>query len=84
MNMQQKADFRAYVLRFEDKIEDFLDFVDGLIIPGGRDIDPELYGEQNTFSVFDKVDSKLRWDHITNCLSNVPKKLPIMGICAGY
>jgi len=80
----KKAKFRLYIMKFEDKIEDLVNVLDGLIIPGGRDIDPELYGEKNTYSKFDKVDAKLRWDSCVNKIENSPKQLPILGICYGY
>ena len=73
-----------YVVKFEDTMEDLVDKVDAIIIPGGRDLDPELYGEENTASNFDKVDAKLRWDHCSDKIINAPKSLPILGVCYGY
>ena len=82
-NLTQLLNFRLYVLTFEDRMDQLSGVLDAIIIPGGRDIDPELYGEENTHSEFDKEDSKLRWDHQSNMILNAPKQMPILGICQG-
>ena len=51
---------QLYPIHPNGKGEDYKDKIDGLIIPGGRDIDPELYGEKNEGSDFDKAASKRR------------------------
>ena len=72
LSLMKKAKFRLYIMKFEDRMEDLVDVLDGIIIPGGRDIDPELYGEQNTSSKFDKTDSRLRWDFCSDKIENAP------------
>ena len=84
VKLMKKIKARLYVVKFEDRVEDLVGKIDGLIIPGGRDIDPKLYGEKNTASQFDKEDAKLRWDHCSDMITNLPKEVPILGICYGY
>lgn len=71
-------------MKFEDKIEDLANVLDAMIIPGGRDLDPQFYGEKNTGSKFDAHMAKLRWESCVDKMEKSPKKLPILGICYGY
>lgn len=56
--------------------------LDGLLLPGGWDVDPELYGEKPDAKLgpIDREldDTELRLFHLAR-----EKKLPIMGICRG-
>ena len=56
--------------------------LDGLIIPGGADVDPALYGENNTscYGVNRKLDD-LEMEIIDTA---VKRKIPILGICRGH
>jgi len=83
VNLSQLLNFRLYVLTFEDRMDNLNAVLDALIIPGGRDIDPELYGEENTHSEFDKEYSRLRWDHHCSMLQHAPMDMPVLGICQG-
>ena len=72
-----------WVLTYSDRYEDVKDIIDGYLIPGGRDINPENYGQQNTHSKFNEIEAKLRYDHVSDFLSNGNQKMPILGICFG-
>ena len=57
--------------------------IDGLIVPGGADVDPALYGE-GPYYLLEEVDLALdayEYKVIVYCLQN---KIPIMGICRGH
>lgn len=41
-------DVEVFVITYSDKFERIGSIIDGLIIPGGRDIDPKKYGEPMT------------------------------------
>lgn len=56
--------------------------LDGLVIPGGEDINPALYHEENTASI--NIDEALD-DFETNVLARAVKaKIPVLGICRGH
>ncbi len=55
---------------------------DGLILPGGADIDPELYGEENWGCKKIQRDRDLRQLEITKIFDEAGK--PILGVCKGH
>lgn len=57
--------------------------LNGLLILGGRDINPVEYNESNTKSKV-YIDSNLRFNLVRTVLRIVPVSLPVFGICAGY
>lgn len=79
-----KAGIRLLLLSNDQKVQDWVGKIDGIMIPGGRDIDPALYGEVNTHSVFDKDDSQRRFNLCKNWVLEGDLKMPIFGICYGY
>ena len=56
--------------------------IDGVVIPGGVDVNPALYHEENVSSreIDDKLD-KFEWDVICEA---VKYQRPILGICRGH
>lgn len=59
-----------------------LDLVDGVLIPGGCDIDPKYYGEPITFAVgINKTRDKLEMAVAKKALEY---DVPILGICRGH
>ena len=75
---------RLILLTPYDKVQDWVDKIDGIMIPGGRDIDPEFYGEENTASKFEKLDAKIRYESILNWFNEGDLKMPIFLICFGF
>lgn len=64
-------------------ISDFLQVIDGLVIPGGDDINPKLYQEDvSTFST--GIDDKLDEFQIKIIKKALSLNLPILGICRGH
>lgn len=80
----EKSGGKLYTIEYGVPAKDLIGVLDGLIIPGGRDIDPAYYGEKNTHSRFVKLDAKLRWEQCADLLDNSDHKMPIYGICYGY
>ena len=78
------AGIRLLLLTYYDKVEDWVDKIDGILIPGGRDIDPEFYGEENTASKFEKLDAKLRYESCLNWFNEGDLKMPMFLICFGF
>ncbi len=68
---------------------EYLDFAefkpenyDGLLIPGGGDIDPKRYGQENHGSThIDKALDTLQFCILDSCIK---AGVPVMGICRGY
>lgn len=65
-----------------EELETLIDFCDGILLTGGNDVDPALYGEEllnDTVSVTperDKGEFKI-------CELAAARKLPMLGICRG-
>lgn len=55
---------------------------DALILPGGADIDPELFGEENWGCRKIQRDRDIRQLEITKIFDEMNK--PILGVCKGY
>lgn len=56
--------------------------LDGLLVPGGPDVDPSTYGEQPVAEL-GPVDAELDSLEISTILAARDARLPIMGICRG-
>lgn len=74
---------QLYILTFQDRVKDYGHLIDGYFIPGGRDINPSYYGEENNGSRFHEIESKLRWDHLSDMIENLDHKIPIFAVCMG-
>ena len=79
----EAAGGELYVLCFDDKLEDFEPYLDGLIIPGGRDIDPKFYGEANNGSLV-PPEADIRYEWTKNLYESISRRVPVMGICWGF
>ena len=55
---------------------------DGLILPGGGDVDPRLYGQENT--ACKHIDHAVDRLQLEVCRRFVELKKPILGICKGH
>ncbi|MBO8142283.1 MAG: gamma-glutamyl-gamma-aminobutyrate hydrolase family protein [Firmicutes bacterium] len=64
------------------RLEAVLDRVDGLLLPGGIDVDPYLYGEE-PLPGLGKVDPE--WDalDVAAARAALARGLPVLGICRG-
>ena len=59
-----------------------LDLLDGLMLAGGADIDPESYGEQAHPETVDTVPERDRFE-IALVRGAIERDLPVLGICRG-
>jgi putative glutamine amidotransferase len=69
----------------EELLEDpseALDLIDGLMLAGGADIDPAIYGEQAHPETVDTVPERDRFE-IALVRAAVERDLPVLGICRG-
>ena len=62
--------------------EELFDIVDGVLLPGGADVDPSLYGEEPHPRLEYSCPS-LDAFHIAAARGAVAKNLPVLGICRG-
>ena len=66
-----------------DIVDDALDFVDGVILTGGSDLDPALFGDSNvhpaTYDILPARDEA----EIRIARAAVERNIPILGICRG-
>ncbi|MBQ6967108.1 MAG: type 1 glutamine amidotransferase [Lachnospiraceae bacterium] len=56
--------------------------LDGIILPGGADVDPALYHEGNTASR--ELNRRLDWYELAVLSEAVKFKKPVLGICRGH
>ena len=82
-NIAPQFGCKLHVMKYEDRVDDIKDKIDGWIIPGGRDIDPKFYGQENTASKVEVEDSEKRWNFCRHFIDNCNPKMPILGICYG-
>lgn len=66
-----------------DKVEQYLELIDGLIITGGAfDVSPELYGQSNVHDTVVTKDNRTKFEFaITR--GAIERKMPVLGICGG-
>jgi putative glutamine amidotransferase len=62
--------------------EDYLESVSGLILLGGADIDPELYGEAN-YSCHSVLPFRDQME-MSLIQTAIAKNIPILGVCRGF
>jgi putative glutamine amidotransferase len=66
----------------EDDVEAILDRVDGVVVSGGPDIDPRLYGQEPTAEL-GPIDVGLDRFEIGFVRRALERDLPVLGICRG-
>ncbi|MGM9774778.1 MAG: gamma-glutamyl-gamma-aminobutyrate hydrolase family protein [Candidatus Egerieousia sp.] len=64
------------------QIEDILNSIDGLVMSGGEDFDPQLYGEQPLRQLGEVVPDRDKFD-ISLIKRAVERGIPLLGICRG-
>lgn len=63
-------------------LDDYLDLIDGLLVPGGADVDSSLYGEE-AHHCLGSVDPELDRMEMRLLEHAFDRDLPILGICRG-
>ena len=65
-----------------DNAKAYAELADGLLLSGGKDVDPALYGQElkYDFVIMDKQRDDLEWKLVK---AFIEKKKPIWGICRG-
>ena len=73
-----------YSVKIIDSLKTLLRMADGIIISGGEDVNPELYGkelEKDRCGIFDNYRDFLEQIMISYAIEN---KIPLLGICRGH
>jgi putative glutamine amidotransferase len=65
-----------------DALEAQLDRLDGLLVPGGNDVDPFWYGEERS-GLLQETDRHMDDFHLTAIRLAWNRGLPVLGICRG-
>lgn len=66
-----------------DKVEQYLELIDGLIITGGAfDVSPELYGQSEKHDTVVTKDRRTKFEFAMT-KGAIERKMPILGICGG-
>lgn len=72
-----------YIKTFtKEMISDYICSIDGLLLPGGEDIDPSFYNEEKSIKC-GSIDHELDNFHIALIKEAVIQEKPILGICRG-
>ncbi|MGY8644857.1 MAG: gamma-glutamyl-gamma-aminobutyrate hydrolase family protein [Candidatus Poseidoniales archaeon] len=66
-----------------DDSEELLDCLDGLIISGGRDINPKLYNQDANQKTIDFSDSQDKWE-ASLIEGAIERDMPLLCICRGH
>lgn len=66
----------------KEAIDEYLDIVDGVLVIGGPDINPEIYGEKKLPTVGNMSKFRGTFD-ITLTRMAMERKIPILGVCLG-
>lgn len=66
----------------ENNIEEYISLVDGILLAGGRDVNPKLYNEKIEDATVPVIEEKDKSD-ILYVRTMMKKKKPIFGICRG-
>ena len=66
----------------EDHVDELLDRLDGLLLCGGPDIDPSLYGEE-THPTVRKMPAERQAFDLALAREALARQMPILGICLG-
>ncbi len=82
ISVQSEQIFPAYQQEYLDYREFRVDAYDGLLLPGGGDINPKRYGRENQGSIMicDQLD-ELQLDMLDDFVN---RDLPVLGICRGH
>jgi len=66
-----------------DKVEEYLNLIDGLVITGGAfDVSPELYGQNEKHDTVITKDRRTKFE-LAITRGAIERKMPILGICGG-
>ena len=71
------------VFSYDMEIDEINMKIDGLVIPGGRDIDPRFYNQEDKGSKLDE-DSLKRYPKMKHIYENITPEIPIFAICWGF
>lgn len=69
------------LLTKQTPIDVALELCDGILLPGGDDIDAERFGQQNHPTV--KLEDPERLEFEQRLYAAIPKEVPVLGICYG-
>jgi putative glutamine amidotransferase len=64
------------------RVEDQLDLVDGLLLPGGDDLDPKLWGGSPT-AAYVPSDPRRTEHEMALALAGIERDMPFLGVCLG-
>ena len=69
-------------LKSGDKVTNYLDLIDGLLLSGGADVDPALYDQEPTSGVR-RIDPEKDNLELTVGKLAIARRMPVLGICRG-
>jgi putative glutamine amidotransferase len=72
-----------YVLNSEDSLEILLKQADGIIISGGEDVHPSLYGKAGEINRCGEIDTRRDSLEQKMILYAIKNKIPLLGVCRG-
>ena len=85
INLIKSCNAKPYIINYDDYklLPEIVKKLDGLILPGGRDIPPCFYNQSNNGSYLNK-ESKIRFFFYKAIMQLIDQKMPVFGICYGF
>lgn len=79
----EKSGAQMYIISYDMKIEDLDKILDGLIIPGGRDLNPKFYNQETQGANIEE-DSLKRYPFMKEFYETMRKDIPVFAVCWGF
>ena len=79
----KRAKEYTQIARIKEKAQEIMQQVDGLLIPGGSDIEPEFYGQEREWNTWTNPDYRRSMIEFALLQQAKEKMIPTMGICRG-
>ncbi|WP_347110019.1 gamma-glutamyl-gamma-aminobutyrate hydrolase family protein [Paenarthrobacter sp. S56] len=83
VDLLREAGAEPVLLTPESRLETELATLDGVLLPGGGDLDPRLYGQEPIDALYDVNPEQDRLD-IDVARATLDAGLPLLGICRGH
>ena len=78
-----KCGGQLYIFDYSQDIKELEKKIDGLLIPGGRDIDPAHYNQKPVSAILEE-DSMNRYPFMKDLYLKLDPSIPVFAICWGF
>ena len=80
----RENNINIFLMDYNSNINEMIEKMDGWLIPGGPDINPKYYNQKEIHQkTYISKFYNMRFEKEVEIYKNVPKEMPILGICYG-